>query len=103
VVGIAVHLSLNADGSCSAAGIGVTGVSTKAFRAQGVESALTGATLDDQTIAAAAAKVCDGINPTTDLYASARLSPSPRRGPHSPRHQSRARECEVERLADYSD
>src|SRR4026209_2787332 len=31
VVGIAVHLSLNADGSCSAAGIGVTGVSTKAF------------------------------------------------------------------------
>jgi carbon-monoxide dehydrogenase medium subunit len=71
VVGVAVHLGLNADGSCSAAGVGVTGVSTKAFRAQGVESTLAGASLDDQTIAAAAAKVCDGINATADLYSSA--------------------------------
>jgi carbon-monoxide dehydrogenase medium subunit len=71
VVGVAVHIGLNADSSCSAAGVGVTGVSTKAFRAQAVESALAGATLDEQTIAAAAAKVGDGINATTDLYASA--------------------------------
>ncbi|HEX6044709.1 MAG TPA: xanthine dehydrogenase family protein subunit M [Pyrinomonadaceae bacterium] len=70
VVGVAVHLGFNADGSCSAAGVGVTGVSVKAFRAHATEAALTGASLDDQTIAAAAAKVCDGINPTTDLYAS---------------------------------
>ncbi|HEU4712642.1 MAG TPA: xanthine dehydrogenase family protein subunit M [Pyrinomonadaceae bacterium] len=70
VVGVAVHLGLNADGSCAAAGVGVTGVATKAFRAHAVESALAGATLDDQTIAAAAAKVCDGINATQDLYAS---------------------------------
>lgn len=70
VVGVAVHLGLNADGSCAAAGVGVTGVATKAFRAQGVESVLVGATLDNQTIAAAVAKVCDGVNPTTDLYAS---------------------------------
>ena len=71
VVGVAVHLALNADGSCAAAGVGVTGVATKAFHAQGVESALAGSTLDDQTITAAAAKVCDGINATRDLYASA--------------------------------
>ena len=71
VVGVAVHLGFNADGSCSAAGIGVTGVALKAFRAQATEAALAGANLDDQTIAAAAAKVCDGINATTDLYASA--------------------------------
>lgn len=70
VVGVAVHLALNDGGSCSAAGVGVTGVSTKAFRAQGVESALAGSSLDDQAIVAAAAKVCDGINATTDLYAS---------------------------------
>ena len=70
VVGVAVHLGLNDDGSCAAAGIGVTGISTKAFRAQAVEAALAGSSLDDQTIAAAAAKVCDGINPTSDLYAS---------------------------------
>jgi carbon-monoxide dehydrogenase medium subunit len=70
VVGVAVNLGLNADGSCSTAGVGVTGVAVKAFRAQAVESALTGATLDEQTITDAAAKVCDNINPTTDLYAS---------------------------------
>ena len=70
VVGVAVHLALNGDGSVSSAGVGITGVATKAFRAQGVESALAGASLDDQTITSAAAKVCDGINPTTDLYAS---------------------------------
>ena len=70
VVGIAIHLGLNADGSCSAAGVGVTGVSVKAFRAPGTEAALVGSNLDDQTIVSAAAKVCDGVNPTTDLYAS---------------------------------
>ena len=70
VVGVAVHLGLNADGSCAAAGVGVTGVSTKAFRAQVVESALAGATLDDAAITAAASKVCDGVNTTSDLYAS---------------------------------
>src|SRR5688572_7726095 len=59
VVGIAVHLGLNADGSCAVAGIGVTGVAIKAFRAQATEAALAGANLDDQTIAAASAKVSD--------------------------------------------
>jgi carbon-monoxide dehydrogenase medium subunit len=70
VVGIAVHLALNDDGSCKAAQIGVTGVGVKAYRAQAVEAALAGASLDDQTIAAAAAHVCDGVDPNGDLYAS---------------------------------
>lgn len=70
VVGIAVNLALNDDGSCKAAQIGVTGVATKAFRAQGVEAALAGKTLDDQTIASAAAHVCDGVDANNDLYAS---------------------------------
>jgi len=70
VVGIAVHLALNDDGSCKSAGIGVTGVSTKAYRAKAVESALAGTTLDDNAIATAVARVCDGIDPITDLYAS---------------------------------
>lgn len=70
VVGIAVHLGLNDDGSCKAAQIGVTGVSTKAYRAQGVEAALGGKNLDEQTIASAAAHVCDGVTPSSDLYAS---------------------------------
>jgi carbon-monoxide dehydrogenase medium subunit len=70
VVGIAVHLNLNDDGSCKTARIGVTGVATKAYRAQGVEAALAGKNLDDQTIAAAAAHVCDGVVANKDLYAS---------------------------------
>ena len=70
VVGIAVDLSLNDDGSCKAARVGVTGVAVKAYRAQGVETALNGTTLDDQAIAAAAEHVCDGVDPNGDLYAS---------------------------------
>ena len=69
VVGIAVHLELN-DGSCKAAGIGVTGVGVKAYRATAVEAALTGTNLDDNAIAAAVAHVCDGVDPNSDLYAS---------------------------------
>jgi carbon-monoxide dehydrogenase medium subunit len=70
VVGIAVHLALNDDGSCKAAQIGVTGVGAKAYRAQGVEAALAGTTLDEQSIEVAAKHVCDGIDPNGDLYAS---------------------------------
>ena len=70
VVGVAVNLSLNDDGSCKSAAIGVTGVTVKAFRAKAVEAALAGSTLDDATIASAATHVCDGINPSADLYAS---------------------------------
>jgi len=70
VVGVAVHLVLNDDGSCKAAQIGVTGVSLKAYRPQAVEAALAGSSLDEQTITAAAAHVCDGVDPSSDLYAS---------------------------------
>jgi carbon-monoxide dehydrogenase medium subunit len=48
----------------------VTGVGTKAFRAQAVETALKGTGLDDNAIAAAVIHVCDGIDPNADLYAS---------------------------------
>ena len=70
VVGVAANLSFNADGSCSAASLGITGVANKAYRAGGAESTLAGKKLDDQTIAAAAAKVCDGVDVNADLYAS---------------------------------
>ena len=70
VVGIAVHLAMNDDGSCKAAQIGVTGVGAKAYRAQGVEAGLSGKNLDDQIITDAAAHVCDGVDPNSDLYAS---------------------------------
>ena len=70
VVGVAVNLVLNDDGSCKSVGIGVTGVGVKAYRASGVEAALAGTNLDDNAVAAAVEHVCDGIDPNADLYAS---------------------------------
>jgi carbon-monoxide dehydrogenase medium subunit len=70
VVGVAVHLALNDDGSCNSAGIGITGVSSKAYRAKAVEAALAGSNLDDNAIAGAVTHVCDGVDPNSDLYAS---------------------------------
>ena len=70
VVGIAVHLVLDGNGACQSAGIGVTGVGVKAYRAKSVEAGLAGTNLDDNAVASAVTHVCDGIDPNTDLYAS---------------------------------
>ena len=70
VVGIAVNLTLNDDGSCKSAAIGVTGVGVKAYRASAVEASLNGKSLDDNAIAAAVTHICDGIDANSDLYAS---------------------------------
>jgi len=70
VVGVAANITLNADGSCATASLGVTGVGNKAYRPTGAEAALVGKKLDDQTIGAAAEKIADGIDVNGDLYAS---------------------------------
>jgi len=71
VVGVAVSLTLGADGKCSAAGVGITGVATKAHRAAQVEGALVGSTPDEQTIASTASHAADGVDANGDIYASA--------------------------------
>ena len=70
VVGVAVNLVLNDDGSCKSAAIGITGVGVKAYRAKAVEAALAGSNLDDNAVATAVTHVCDGVDPNADLYAS---------------------------------
>jgi aerobic carbon-monoxide dehydrogenase medium subunit len=70
VVGVAVNLSIDG-GKCQSAGIGVTGVSSKAYRASKAESGLKGNTLDAKTVSAAAAHAADGVEVNSDLYASA--------------------------------
>jgi aerobic carbon-monoxide dehydrogenase medium subunit len=70
VVGVAVNLQLAADGGCESAGIGLTGVASKAYRAASVEAALVGKKLDEQTIADAASHAADGVDANSDLYAS---------------------------------
>lgn len=71
VVGVAVSLTLGDNGKCAAAGVGVTGVAAKAYRAALVESALVGSTLDEQAAANAASHAADGVDANGDIYASA--------------------------------
>nr|MDQ3820248.1 xanthine dehydrogenase family protein subunit M [Acidobacteriota bacterium] len=71
VVGVAVSLTRGDDGRCQSASIGITGVASKAYRASNVESALRGSALDEQTVTSAAARVADGVDANSDLYASA--------------------------------
>jgi carbon-monoxide dehydrogenase medium subunit len=71
VVGVAANLSLNANGNCERASLGITGVSSKAYRASAVEAALSGAKLDEQTILTASAHAADGADINGDLFASA--------------------------------
>lgn len=70
VVGIAVSLSIDS-GKCQSAGVGITGVSPKAYRAAKVESALKGNALDAKTLGAASTHAADGVDVNADLYASA--------------------------------
>ncbi len=71
VVGVAANLSMNGSSECKGATIGITGVSAKAYRATAVEQALTGASLNDDTIKAAASRATEGADVNGDLFASA--------------------------------
>jgi carbon-monoxide dehydrogenase medium subunit len=70
VVGVAANLTLDDRGACQKASIGITGVSSKAYRAGAVESALNGSALDEQATANAAAHATDGVDVNGDLFAS---------------------------------
>jgi carbon-monoxide dehydrogenase medium subunit len=70
VVGVAVALRLGSDNTCESAGIGITGVASKAYRAESVEKALQGKLPNDETIAEAASHAADGVDSNSDLYAS---------------------------------
>ena len=70
VVGVAAVVTVDGGGTCTKAGVGVTGAGTKAVRAKGVEAGLTGKRLDQATIEAAAAKAADGVDVQADLQGS---------------------------------
>ncbi|MBI2543997.1 MAG: FAD binding domain-containing protein, partial [Candidatus Rokubacteria bacterium] len=70
VVGVGAALTVDAKGSCSKVGVGITGAGTKAVRAKGVEAALAGKTLDAATIQAGAEKAADGVDVQADLQGS---------------------------------
>ncbi|MGH2515120.1 MAG: FAD binding domain-containing protein [Ktedonobacterales bacterium] len=70
VVGVAVIVRLNDDGTCAEARVGVTGAGTHATRASGVEQALRGQVLDEATIGSAAGQAANGLDLLSDPYAS---------------------------------
>jgi carbon-monoxide dehydrogenase medium subunit len=71
IVGAAVMVAVDANGVCQKASVGLNGISGKPVAAVGVEQALIGKRLDDQSIQAAAAKAADGLEPLGDIFASA--------------------------------
>ena len=70
IVGVAVCLKESADGVCEDIAVAVTGMTDVAFRAEKVEAALRGQTLDAGTIASAAALVAEGVDAIEDVNAT---------------------------------
>ncbi|MDR7434233.1 MAG: xanthine dehydrogenase family protein subunit M [Armatimonadota bacterium] len=70
VVGCAALLTLDG-GRCQKARVAFTGVTEKAFRDRAVEDALTGKAPDEKTIASASQKAAEGVEPLSDIFASA--------------------------------
>src|SRR3989454_4564404 len=70
VVGVAAAVTLDKQGTCTKASLGVTGAGTKAVRAKGVEAGCTGKKLDAPTIETAAQKAADGVDVQADLQGS---------------------------------
>jgi carbon-monoxide dehydrogenase medium subunit len=70
VVGVAAVVQLAQDGTCQQARVGITGATTHAVRAAGVEQALAGKPLTEQTMAEAASHAADGLDLMSDSYAS---------------------------------
>ena len=71
LVGVAVQITLDTNRTCRQVQIGITGLAPKPFRATGVENMLKGKAIDDQLLAQAAEKAADGVDPLSDIHASA--------------------------------
>jgi len=70
LVGVAALVTLDKKGNCDCVRVGITGLGPKPFRAKAVEAALQGKA-PAQAIADAAAYAADGIDPMSDIHASA--------------------------------
>jgi len=63
--------STNGNSTCKSARVGITGLSSHAFRAAGVETELAGKILNPESIKSAAAKAAECQDPMSDIHASA--------------------------------
>jgi aerobic carbon-monoxide dehydrogenase medium subunit len=71
IVGAAAVVTVDSNGVCQKASIGLNGITGKPVAVVGVEQALVGKHLNDQSIQEAAAKAADGLDPLGDIFASA--------------------------------
>jgi len=71
IVGVAACLTLDKGGQCQRVHVGVTGLGAKAFRAEAVENGLNGKIPDARLLADATAHAADGVDPLSDMHASA--------------------------------
>jgi carbon-monoxide dehydrogenase medium subunit len=69
--GVALFYDLDNSGKATNAHVGVIGVSEHARRLPTVEAAINGNTVDDATIAKAAAAASAAVQPNDDIHASA--------------------------------
>ncbi len=72
VVGVAAVVSVDADDNVQAIRVGITGLAGKPFRATRVEQELMGQKATAEAIAEAAQHAPDGVEPLSDIHASAR-------------------------------
>ncbi len=71
VVGVAARVVLNEKGTVERVSVGVTGVAQKAYRASAAEAALLGKSPSSKRLEEAAAHAAEGVDPNSDLFASA--------------------------------
>jgi carbon-monoxide dehydrogenase medium subunit len=94
VVGAAAVVTLDQQGRCHAARVGITGAGPKAVRAAATERALAGQEPTEQNIAAAAGRAAEGIDLNSDIFASAEY-----RGHLTRVYTSRALRLATQRIA----
>ncbi len=70
VVGSAAVITLDGDGTCTAASIAITGAATEITRAKAVETALVGKKLDEAAISEAATHASEGLELISDIHGS---------------------------------
>jgi len=69
VAGAGVSLTIDADGTCRAARVALTGVATTPLRSAGAERALEGAVVSTDSVRRAVEQAADGIDVMGDSYA----------------------------------
>jgi carbon-monoxide dehydrogenase medium subunit len=71
IVAAAASLQLAADGTCGDVRLALAGVASTPFRASKAEAALAGQRPTPEVLQAAARAACEGIEPESDVIASA--------------------------------